>query len=194
MKKINIYSLILLLLIALSFGLSSCEFNPPQDGNQDQNNEEIDYVGNLHLDMDSESIKAEVTVKQTVDGDTVHFNINESSFDGSVIKARFLAVNTPESTGQVEPYGKKASDFTKDKIKNATSIIIESDDDKWNADSTGGRFLLWIWYRLDESQPYRNLNLELLQNGLSIASNYSFAYSRISLPSGKLLTNSCNQV
>lgn len=178
MKRNKIYSLLLLLLIFFfSLGLSSCvnNGNPSDDqGNKDEQNqpiEEIDYVGNLKLEMDSESKKAKVTVKQTVDGDTVHFNIDDPSFDGSVIKARFLAVNTPESTGQVEPYGKKASDFTKDKVKNATSIIIESDNGEWNADSTGGRFLLWIWYRLDESQPYRNLNLELLQNGLSIASN-----------------------
>ena len=176
MKKNRVLTLLLLLVI-FSFGLASCGGEESPTGDSPATvvpsvpTEKIDYAGNVTLDMDSNTKKAEVTVKLSVDGDTVHFNINEPSFGGSLIKARFLAVNTPESTGQIEPYGKKASDFTKAKLKDATSIIVESDDDKWNADSTGGRFLLWIWYREDASSPYRNLNIELLQEGLSIASN-----------------------
>ena len=130
-----------------------------------------DYAGSIVLDMNSETVKAEVTVKSFIDGDTVHFNINDSTFDGGVLKARFLAVNTPESTGKIEEYGKQASDFTKTTLSAATSIIIESDDSKWNADSTGGRYLVWIWYKTSESESYRNLNIEILQNGLAIASN-----------------------
>ena len=131
----------------------------------------VDYAGQIALDMNSDTVKATVTVKNHVDGDTVHFNIDEPSFGSSVLKARFLAVNTPESTGQIEEYGKQASEFTRLALADATSIIIESDNNKWNADSTGGRFLVWIWYRKSESESYRNLNIELLQNGLAIASN-----------------------
>ena len=122
MEKNKIYSLMLLLLIALlSLGLSSCSLLDDllgQDDNTGETNEPemVDYVSNLQLDMNSDSKKAEVTVKQTVDGDTVHFNISDPTFDGSVIKARFLAVNTPESTGQVEPYGKTAASFTKERV------------------------------------------------------------------------------
>ena len=97
--------------------------------------------------------------------------IDEDTFDGSVLKARFLAVNTPESTGKIEEYGKQASDFTKNTLSKATSIIVESDTTTWNADSTGGRYLVWIWYKTAESEQYRNLNIEILQNGLAIASN-----------------------
>jgi len=56
-------------------------------------------------------------------------------------------------------------------LKKATSIILESDTDTWNADSTGGRYLVWVWYKTDEMSDYRNLNIEILQNGLAIASN-----------------------
>lgn len=140
----------------------------PTDGEEQ---EATDYVAQTKLDMSSDTIKVEVTVKLFVDGDTTHFNISDPSFDGNVLKARYLAVNTPESTGKIEPYGKKASRFTKQTLSQATSIIIETDGDSWEADSTGGRYLVWVWYRTDENSDYRNLNIELLQNGLAIASN-----------------------
>lgn len=131
----------------------------------------VDYAGSIKLDMSSTTIKQEVTVKTFVDGDTTHFNVPTSFMDTGVIKARYLAINTPESTGKIEAYGKTASNFTKEKLSSATSIIIESDDDQLNADSTGGRYLLWVWYRTSENEDYRNLNIEILQNGLAIASN-----------------------
>ncbi len=131
----------------------------------------VDYVPQLKLDMNSETLKQEATVKIFVDGDTTHFNVPEGAIKGGVLKARYLAVNTPESTGKIEEYGKRASQFTREALSKATSIILESDDGKWNADSTGDRYLVWVWYRTSDSEPYRNLNLELLQNGLAIASN-----------------------
>lgn len=133
--------------------------------------EQRDYVSELKLSMNSETAKQEVTVKTFVDGDTTHFYVPESVVPGGVLKARYLAINTPESTGRVEEYGKKASAFTKERLSNATSIIIESDDERWNLDSTGSRYLVWVWYKDAQSDEYRNLNLEILQNGLAIASS-----------------------
>jgi micrococcal nuclease len=121
--------------------------------------------------MSSNTLKQEVTVHAYIDGDTTHFNVPETVMPGGVLKARYLAINTPESTGKIEPWGKTASNYTKETLKNATSIIIESDDGKWNADSTGGRYLVWVWYKTAESDTYRNLNIEILQLGLAIASN-----------------------
>lgn len=132
--------------------------------------EAVDYAGSVELDMTTDSLKQEVTVKNFVDGDTTHFYVPTSVEPTGVLKARYLAVNTPESTGKIEEWGKKASSFTKEKLSSATSIIIESDDGKWNADSTGGRYLVWVWYKSADSDTYRNLNIELLQNGLAIAS------------------------
>lgn len=133
--------------------------------------EPVDYVSALKLDLSSETVKQEVTVKTYVDGDTTHFLVPESVMKSGVLKARYLAVNTPECTGKIEEYGKKAAEFTREKLSSATSILIESDDGSWNADSTGGRYLVWVWYRTGETEDYRNLNLELLQNGLAIASS-----------------------
>lgn len=133
--------------------------------------EPVDYASVLKLDLSSETVKQEVTVKTYVDGDTTHFLVPESVMKSGVLKARYLAVNTPECTGKIEEYGKKAAEFTKEKLSSATSILIESDDGSWNADSTGSRYLVWVWYRTGETEDYRNLNLELLQNGLAIASS-----------------------
>lgn len=133
-----------------------------------------DFVANLKFDRTSETKKLEVTVKMMIDGDTTHFNVPAeaaSLFTAGTLKARYLAVNTPESTGKIEEWGKQASNFTKEKLSTATSIIVESDDENWNVDSTGGRHLVWVWYLAPGESEYRNLNLELLQNGLGRASN-----------------------
>lgn len=128
---------------------------------------EVDYASSVKLNLSSDTVKQEVTVKTYVDGDTAHFHVPASVSDSGVLKARFLAVNTPESTGKIEEYGKKAANFTREKLSSATSIIIESDNSTWNLDSTGGRYLVWVWYKTADSQDYRNLNIEILQNGLA---------------------------
>ena len=133
--------------------------------------EAVDYAGSLKLDMSSSTAKLEVTVKSFIDGDTTHFYVPESVMPNGVLKGRYLAINTPESTGKIEEYGKKASSFTKEKLSAATSIIIESESSTWEADSTGDRYLVWVWYKTPDMTDYRNLNVEILQNGLAIASN-----------------------
>ena len=131
----------------------------------------VDYAGQFRLNMASETIKTEATVKTFVDGDTTHFLVGDDVNESGVLRARYLAVNTPEITGKVEEYGKKAAAFTKEKLSSAASIILESDDAKWNKDSTGDRTLVWVWYRPVGESDYRCLNLELLQNGLAIANS-----------------------
>ena len=130
--------------------------------------ESVDYVSSLRLDMNSSTAKVEVTVKTFVDGDTVHFYVPTDVVEDGVLKARFLAVNTPESTGKVEEYGKTASNYTKEVLSNATSILIESESDRWEMDATGGRYLAWVWYKTADDQEYRSLNIELLQIGLAL--------------------------
>ena len=128
----------------------------------------VDYAAAVKLDMSSETVKEEVSVKTFIDGDTTHFYISSSAIEGGVLKGRYLAINTPESTGKIEEWGKKASVFTKSKLSEAVSIIVESDDGSWNVDSTGERHLVWVWYKTSESEDYRNLNIEILQNGLAL--------------------------
>lgn len=91
---------------------------------------------------DKETEKVIVKFSEGVDGDTAKFDMN-----GEIIKVRFLAVDTPESvhpTKEIQAYGVEASDFTKEKLKNAKTIELEFDN---NSDKTDkyGRYLAWIW-------------------------------------------------
>ena len=176
MKKI--FKILISSVCAAVFALplfAGCDSSDSGDKNGDEGNtnptpEKVDYAGQVHLDLDDPSTKKqEVKVRLFIDGDTTHFdplsNVSDFAATQNYIKARYLAVNTPESTGTIEKWGKTASIFTKTQLESAESIIVESDDDKWNIDSTGERYLLWIWYKPAGADDYRNLNIELLQEG-----------------------------
>ena len=169
-KTMKICNKLLSLLLALCL-MVTCLAGCQDDGSaaDDSSTKVVDYVADTKLNMDSSTKKQEVTVKSYIDGDTTHFYVPNDLRDDGVLKARYMCVNTPESTGKIEEWGKKASSFTKEKLMNASSIIIESNDDKWNVDSTGDRHLVWVWYKPKDGTDYRCLNLELIQNGLSIS-------------------------
>ena len=156
-----------LLMLLLSF--AACT---PDNGGEDKpQKEHVDYVAQTKLDETSTSRKITAEVKSYIDGDTTHFYVETSAeFPDGVVKARYLAIDTPESTGRLEEWGKAASAFTKETLKNAAAILLESDDENWNKDNNG-RHLLWIWYKAEEAGEWRNLNIEILQNGYAVASN-----------------------
>lgn len=172
----------LLLLLCVVFGtLAGCSETPVNSGDSSSNApvEKVDYAAQVSLDMNTpDTLKLPVTVKLHIDGDTTHFyfdknaNVPEDVKETGFLKARYQAVNTPESTGTIEPWGKAASDFTKDKLKNATSIVLETDTAKWDFDGNG-RYLVWVWYKTNGSDTYRNLNVELLQEGYAWGSKIS---------------------
>lgn len=188
-------------------GKNSASDSTTSSGEGDPQIDVVDYVAQLHLDLNSTTKKQEVTVKTYIDGDTTHFDpVTSSTLTGynaadfantwGYIKARYIAVNTPESTGDVEKWGKTASNFTHDKLASASSIIVESDDNTWNIDSTGERYTVWVWYKPSGETEYRNLNIELLQNGYGYAQNtetnrYGTKYAMPALMQAKALKLKC---
>lgn len=162
---------VVLLICAFVSCFASCEIpfigntTTPQQGNTPA--EMVDYASQLKLDFTSTRARQEVTLHMHVDGDTTHFNLTTAIGGSKILKARYLGVDTPESTGAIEKWGKKASNFTKEKLTNAVSIIVESDTHTWNPDSTGSRYMVWVWYKATETSDYRCLNIELLQEGLA---------------------------
>ena len=85
------------------------------------------------------SEKIEVTLSKCVDGDTAWFIL-----DGEEIKTRFLAIDTPESTNEIEPLGKEASNYTCDLLTNANKIEIEYDENSDKLDKYD-RHLVWVF-------------------------------------------------
>ena len=105
---------------ALSYVLSStigslslCNQTPtdaPTEAPTEKPNDEpefIDYAAQVKFDPNSGRAVAKVTVHAAVDGDTTHFNVPTSIVSSGILKARYLGINTPESTGIIEPWGKK---------------------------------------------------------------------------------------
>lgn len=84
----------------------------------------------------------EVKFSDCVDGDTAKFIYKKEE-----ITARFLAIDTPETVHpnkEEEPYGKEASEYTCNKIKNAEVIELEYDEDSDELDKYN-RHLVWVF-------------------------------------------------
>lgn len=124
----------------------------------------------------------EVTVKTYIDGDTTHF-LNVYGNTTEPIKIRYYGIDTPESTGAIQPYGKQASNFTHEHLAAAAengTIVVSSPSSSYAApetDSTGGRYLGLVW--INETVKHAPvssltlLNLYIVQEGLSWAKNLS---------------------
>lgn len=102
------------------------------------------------------------TVTYVVDGDTVHVALA----GGKEEKVRFIGVNTPESTKEVETYGKEASAYTKSRL-DGRKIWLELDVEERDR---YGRLLAYIWLEQPASDSEaevraRMFNVELLLNG-----------------------------
>ena len=126
MKKFTRLFSLLLALVLLAGAFVACDEGEGEDTSTPSGEvgEFVDLAANLKFDPNSGRVHTEATVKTYVDGDTTHFNVPSSVIDSGLLKARYLAINTPESTGQIEPWGKKASNYTKETLMKATSIIL----------------------------------------------------------------------
>lgn len=98
----------------------------------------------------------EVVLNRVVDGDTISVR---SGGDFEAITIRFLGIDTPESTGSIEPWGKASSAYAKDVLYSAYSIVLEAEGDE-RMDSNGTRWLAWVWYKPTADSEYRLFNLE----------------------------------
>lgn len=78
------------------------------------------------------------TVVRVVDGDTAVFRLES----GAQEKVRFIGVDTPESTTQVEVYGKEASAYTKRSLTVGKRVFLEKDVEERDR---YGRMLAYVW-------------------------------------------------
>ncbi|MGM9873877.1 MAG: thermonuclease family protein [Bacilli bacterium] len=133
-------------------------------------NSDFDYVGHNFLD---DGI-GQVTLFNPVDGDTAHFHqIENNGGTSRLVKVRFYGIDTPESTGQIEEWGKKASKFTTENLLNAKTIVLTVPSLTYTpaeADSTGVRFKALVWISDKENATAEDLvclNLLIVQEGFS---------------------------
>ena len=126
---------------ALYFGINET-YNLKMDFNYAGKSFEKDGVG-------------EVRLNRVVDGDTM------SVYSGSyqAITIRFLGIDTPESTGTIDPWGKASSAYAKEVLYAAHSIVLEAEGEE-RMDSNGKRWLAWVWYKPTADSDYRLFNLE----------------------------------
>ena len=120
---------------------------------------------------------AQVKLHSAIDGDTAHFTPVYSDAIDDTIKSRFYGIDTPESTGKVQPYGKPASNYTakilEEANKNGTIVVTAASTSygKPQADSTGSRYLSLIWVNTEKKDApiseMKLLNLMIVQEGLS---------------------------
>ncbi|MCD8204410.1 MAG: thermonuclease family protein [Coprobacillus sp.] len=190
MKRKLLKSLLILPLAVVAFGgLTACDEKEDTTISEGTYYKELDknfknyaFDGSVKLGLDYQGKDfltdgiAEVEVYLYIDGDTTHFKQNSS--DDNVIKARYYGIDTPESTGKVEKWGKEASIFTQSVLEKAKTIVVSTAQDTYappETDSTGSRYVSLVWVNFEkEHAPYDELvllNLMIVQYGLSWVKN-----------------------
>lgn len=113
-----------------------------------------------------------VTVSRYTDGDTTQFKLNTKSVmaNTSYITLRYHGIDTPESTAGVEKWGKTAALYTENRLKSAYEIVLEGSTAPASTESNG-RYLGYVWYRESAIDTFKNLNLELVENGYSMSTS-----------------------
>lgn len=110
----------------------------------------------------------EVKVTRVVDGDT----IDVSYIAGAKLPAtrvRLIGVDTPESTRQVEPYGKEASAYTRKQLEGKTVWLEKdvSETDRY------GRALRYVWLTQPPAEPTEKDIRTKLFNALLVLNGYA---------------------
>ena len=116
----------------------------------------------------------EVTLVRVVDGDTIVVNVN-----GSEEKVRMIGVDTPESvhsdSTKNNEYGDMASTFTKEYMKNYTTLYLQYDV---SSKDQYGRTLAYVWLEDDVDTSNQQdietymYNAILLKEGYAINKEY----------------------
>lgn len=171
--------------VVLSFGLLACN---EKTGKTEEKVEEKPSLADPNIThssitesvkLDKEYLNADGTSKDFIqdgiglaqlvriaDGDTASFKLKSKS--GTHLTIRFYCIDTPESTGLMEKWGKPASNFTREILSNAYEVVLESSTGgKAVTDSYGVRYLGYVWYRNSETDTFKNLNLLVVENGYS---------------------------
>jgi len=107
------------------------------------------------------------------DGDTARFLVN-----GQIYPTRFLAIDTPEISGQLEPWAMAAKNYTCDALEQANQIVLEFEPESDVFDFYN-RLLAWIW--VDGELLQYNLVKESLATVKYLYGDYAYNPMMIAL-------------
>lgn len=141
-------------------------------GKFDKTKDYLDITSSCELSLDYEGKSffndgiSKVNIIKLTDGDTTTFGLPNDT-DKTSIVVRYDAINTPESTASVEKWGKSASKYNANRLENAYEVVVESvlDSDGKPSYESNGRYMAYVWYRNSATDTFKNLNLELVENG-----------------------------
>jgi micrococcal nuclease len=114
--------------------------------------------------IDDQTIREEYELVKVIDGDTIKI-----MYDGEEVNVRFIGVDAQESTTRLECFGKEATNYMKDKLKDADKIRLEFDESQGMRDKYN-RLLGYIYY---EDQ---NLNNQIIRDGYAYEYTYDDPY------------------
>lgn len=123
-------------------------------------------------EQNTNNLLEQAVVKRVVDGDTVKVKINDEEYT-----VRLIGIDTPESvhpdSNKNTVYGKEASDYAKDIIKEGNTVYLEkdiSDTDMY------GRLLRYLWLDNTDNTEDENEIKEKMYNAKIIKEGYAVAY------------------
>ena len=144
-----------LLLAFTTLGVASCRGGTvPSDSTTSTTGEQttgtsayqfVDYVSETKMKEDYKGktfLKdgiGQVDLVRKIDGDTAHFYPHGEKTN--LIKSRYNCIDTPESTGMLEPWGAGASSFNGDMLATAKTIVLTTDS---TDQGDKARSLFWI--------------------------------------------------
>ena len=167
LKKI-IYILVLVALTVFASYYLKDKLNEKAQNNQNSNNNAEIITNNVQNNENKKIEFQEAYVTKIIDGDTIGVTI-----DGKYYKVRFIGINCPEYTKEIEPYGKEATEYTNEKLYNKTIYLQKDVTDTDDYDI----LLRYIWLEkvdeINEETVKKSLfNYELVVNGLANSNYY----------------------
>ena len=164
MKKFLSIALALLLICSVAVACVACQVD--KDAVYDKVTKTLKLSKSYEGKSFIEDGIGEANLVRHTDGDTTSFRLKK---EGTVITIRYHSIDTPESTGSVEKWGKAASNFVKKMLTPESQIVLESHTGgAAKKDNYGVRYLGYVWFRNSETEDFKCLNLLVVENGYSL--------------------------
>lgn len=107
---------------------------------------------------------SKVTIIKCNDGDTTTFGLPNDTKKTSIV-LRYMSINAPEATVSPEKWGKAATNYVSNRLENAYEIVVEAVLDSSGNPTYSYYYNGYVWYRNSATDTFKNLNVELVENG-----------------------------